>query len=99
MLTKNFIPYADYESWRYGRFHHLDDCFALGEEDLTRLIHQAHQTCAELKLICESQEFYPWDSRREPLQISRDMQDQLLDDRSRSFDDFACGDLVDQVTR
>jgi hypothetical protein len=74
MLTKNFIPYADYESWRYGRIPHLDDCFALDAEDLQRLIQQAQQSCGELKLSCESQEFYPWDNRREPLQISRDVQ-------------------------
>jgi hypothetical protein len=74
MLDKNFIPYADYESWRYGRISYLDTCFALTEEDLLRLIQQAQQSCSELKLSSEPQEFYPWDSRREPLQISRDLQ-------------------------
>jgi hypothetical protein len=72
MLDKNFIPYADYEAWRYGRLTDLDACFIIGEEDLLRLIQQAQQTCAELKLLCEPQEFYPWDSRSEPLRISRD---------------------------
>lgn len=74
MLAKNFIPYADYEAWRYGRVSDLDSCFTLGEEDLLRLIQQAQQSCGELKLSKEHQEFYSWDKRREPLQISRDAQ-------------------------
>lgn len=72
MLAKNFIPYADYEAWRYGRIPHLDDCFALDGADLQRLIQQAQQTCAELKLMCEPQELYSWENRPEPLKISRD---------------------------
>lgn len=72
MLAKNFIPYADYESWRYGRRADLDSCFTLGADDLQRLIQQTRQTCMELHLVCETQEFYPWDNRRELLRISGD---------------------------
>jgi len=74
MLAKNFIPYADYESWRYGRIPHLDNCFTLTETDLQSFIQQAQQACTDLKLIQESQEFYSWDARRESLKISGDAQ-------------------------
>lgn len=75
MLNENFIPYADYEAWRYGRRPNLDDCFTLREEDLQRLIQQALQTCGELKLQQEKQEFFRWDGNyQQALQICEDPQ-------------------------
>lgn len=71
MLSENFIPYAAYEDWRYGRVATLDRAFTLQEDDLQRLLERALQTCRELKLRPESQAFFPWDGQqRNALRIS-----------------------------
>lgn len=71
MLSENFIPYAAYEDWRYGRTTTLDGVFTLQEDDLQRLLERALQTCRELKLQAEPQVFFPWDgAQRQPLRIS-----------------------------
>lgn len=73
MLAENFIPYAAYEDWRYGRVETLDDAFTLALDDLRRLLQQAQQTCRELKLQQEAQTFYAWNGQqRAPLRISKD---------------------------
>ena len=70
MLSENFIPYATYEDWRYGRMATLDGAFTLQEDDLQRLLERALQTCRELKLQPESQTFFSWDGQqRQPLRI------------------------------
>lgn len=73
MLTENFIPYAAYEDWRYGRVATLDEAFTLTSDDLRKLVQQAQQTCRELKLQPEQQVFYAWDgAQRAPLRVSRE---------------------------
>lgn len=75
MLSENFIPYAAYEDWRYGRCETLDASFTLQEDSLHRLLLQAVQTCHELKLQQESQTFFPWSGQqRQALRISGDVQ-------------------------
>ena len=75
MLSENFIPYAAYEDWRYGRVATLDTAFTLQDDDLQRLLERALQTCRELKLQAESQTFFPWDgAQRSALSLSENAQ-------------------------
>jgi hypothetical protein len=75
LLAENFIPYAAYEDWRYGRIATLDDVFTATEDDVQRLLQQALQTCRELNLQQEMQTFFSWDGQqRQPLRISADQE-------------------------
>jgi hypothetical protein len=61
LLSDNYLRYADYEAWRYGRLKNLDDVLQLNRESLQVLIDNTAEYCRDLGLITERQEFFRWD--------------------------------------
>lgn len=73
LLSQNFLPYGDYEDWRYGRNESLDAYWSVPVEDLRALAQQARAHCLELRLQSEPQAFYRWDGdHTRPLVLSRE---------------------------
>ena len=78
LLADNFLHYADYEAWRYGKMKILDDALQLDRETLHDLIDNTSRHCRDLGLAPEPQEFFCWDSdHRALLSASEDSERNL----------------------
>ncbi len=70
LLADNYLPYEDYEKWRYGELKDLDDAFLFDRKALHQLINESRNHCHDLGLINESQSYYAWGGDHQILSIT-----------------------------
>ncbi len=64
LLSENYLPYAHYEAWRYGKLDNLDGQLLIDNKTLVALLSDTAKYCTKLKLCSEPHQFFRWDGQQ-----------------------------------
>lgn len=67
LLAENFLPYSDYEKWRYTEVATLDKQIKLEKKPLLELASQLEAFAKTLQLQAVSDAYYPWSGNKNSL--------------------------------